>query len=105
MGKAEATCPCRDDVQVPACEAVLLRMPKCRVADARLGPSLSALCARAGVAEVAFEVDGAEGSRALLGGGAVVVGMKRLLDIHLISMVRGNVRLEWREQRGIRVGT
>jgi len=40
----------------------------------------------------------------LLGGG-VVVSVERLRDIHLISMVRGNVRLEWREQRGIRVVT
>jgi len=68
--------------------AVLLRMTKCRVADACLDPALSALCARAGVAGVAFEEDGAEGSRALVGGDAAVVDVERLLDIRLISMVR-----------------
>jgi len=51
-------------------------------------PSLSALCARTGVAEVAFEEDGAEESRALVGGGAAVVDLGRLLDIRPISMVR-----------------
>ena len=79
-------------------------MPKCRVADVCPDPSLSALCARAGVAEVAFEEDGAEESLALVGGGAAVVEVGRLLDIRLISMVRGIVCLEWMEQRGIRVG-
>jgi len=85
--------------------AVLLRMTTYWVADARLAPSISALCARAGVVDVAFEEESAQGSRALVGGGAAVVGVERLLDIRLISMVREHFRLEWMDKRGIRVVT
>jgi len=47
--------------------AVPLRTPKCRLADVCPDPSLSTLYARAGVAEVAFEEDGAEEARVVRG--------------------------------------